>query len=141
MTSKPADGGGELRDVLNQYLEQQTTKLETVPANAPWKNGYREALKNMSHLLASLPPLGRGEGWQPIESAPIDGTIVDLWCRSPGINGGGFGRIPDCWCSVGKWYRYDEQHGDDMCRTRVHNATHWMSRPDEPMTSHQQAPK
>jgi hypothetical protein len=70
--------------------------------------------------------------WQSMETAPQDGTPVDLWCRSPGLASGSYGRVPDCWFSAGKWWRNDELHGDDMCRSEVHNATHWMFRPRSP---------
>jgi hypothetical protein len=72
--------------------------------------------------------------WEPMITAPKDGTQVDLWCRPPRgqISGGGYARVPDCWYSAGKWWVYDEQHGDDMCRREVHNATHWMLRPQPP---------
>lgn len=72
-----------------------------------------------------------GPQWQPIESAPKDGTVIDLWCRAPGLSAGP-ARVPDCWYSDGRWWRYDNEHGDDQCRSRVHNATHWMPLPAPP---------
>lgn len=69
--------------------------------------------------------------WQPIETAPKDGTPVDLWCSPRGLSAGG-GRTPDCWYSIGKWWRYDEKYGDDQCRVEVGNATHWIPLPEPP---------
>lgn len=80
---------------------------------------------------SEAPPTQEQVPWQSIKTAPRDGTEVDLWCRSPGFSGGGYARIPDCWFSDGKWWRYDA-NGDDQCRERVHNATHWMPRPPPP---------
>lgn len=37
--------------------------------------------------------------WQPIETAPKDGTWIDLWIPSRG-------RAPDCW-----WHVNDEDRG------------------------------
>lgn len=76
------------------------------------------------------PEVSSDAGWRPIDSAPRDGTKVDLWCRAPGISAGP-GRVPDCWYSVGKWWCYDD-YGDDQCRSEVHNATHFMPLPEPP---------
>lgn len=76
---------------------------------------------------------GSGDGWRDMADAPKDGTVVDLWCRAPGLSAGP-DRVTDCWFSAGKWWRYDE-HGDDQRRSRVHNATHWMPRPASPSTA------
>lgn len=72
--------------------------------------------------------------WQPIETAPKDGTPVDLWCCPPShaLSTGG-GRTPDCWFSNGTWWEWCEvDAGDDQCRRAVHNATHWMPLPEPP---------
>lgn len=61
--------------------------------------------------------------WQPIESAPKDGTIIDLWAR--GLTG--MRRVADCQVRNGEWY----------CRAHfdiVRHATHWMPLPDPPET-------
>jgi hypothetical protein len=70
--------------------------------------------------------------WQGIETAPKDGTPVDLWCRAPGLSAGP-GRVSDCWFAGGFWWRYDDTSaGDDQCRARVHNVTHWRPLPSPP---------
>lgn len=68
--------------------------------------------------------------WQLIETAPRDGKMVDLWVVPGGLSTGP-GRITDCWYSIDKWWRYDE-NGDDQCRSEVWNATHWMPPPKPP---------
>jgi hypothetical protein len=65
--------------------------------------------------------------WQPIETAPKDGTRVDLWCI-PSF--GHSGRVSDCWFSIGKWWM-DDAFGND-CRSEVANAVHWMPVPEPP---------
>lgn len=72
--------------------------------------------------------------WEPMITAPKDGTPVDLWCTPKGLSTGSYGRTPDCWFSEGKWWKYDEVWGDDGNRREVHNATHWMLRPQPPRT-------
>lgn len=35
------------------------------------------------HRISSRADAGEGDGWQDIETAPKDGTLIDLWCVSP----------------------------------------------------------
>lgn len=71
-----------------------------------------------------------GGGWQPIATAPRDGTEIDLWV--PGVPiGHGPARIPDCWFSGSRWWRYDKD-GDDQCRSHVRRPSHWMPPPPPP---------
>lgn len=84
-------------------------------------------------------------GWQPIETAPKDGTKIDLWM----IAGDGYneGRVTDaywveasrdyeyafdghkavsCWWAPNQWY----DGADGPMRNDV--ASHWMPLPDAP---------
>ncbi|WP_414643342.1 DUF551 domain-containing protein [Bradyrhizobium sp.] len=75
--------------------------------------------------------------WQPIETAPRDGSKVDLWLTTPkgGLSTGDYGRVSDCWFSDGKWWLYDESKyasDSENCRSEVWNVTHWMERPAPP---------
>lgn len=69
--------------------------------------------------------------WQPIETAPRDGTIIDIWANGE--------RITDCkwisddfYCfedhgdyeSYWDWFKVSEWHG---------NPTHWMPVPAPPL--------
>lgn len=56
--------------------------------------------------------------WQPIETAPKDGTVIDIWVK------GGVGRLVDVWWDA-----------DDRCWvTGAPDAdiTHWMPQPEAP---------
>ena len=70
--------------------------------------------------------------WQPISTAPMDGTPVDLWgaTRPRYANS----RITDCCFMKSKWVHhreiYDEETLDDMAE--VYNVTHWMPLPTPP---------
>ncbi len=71
------------------------------------------------------------DGWQPIETAPKDGTEVDLFLTT--------GREPDCFWKDGGWTR-TVKDGDYMGEDGVQIeypkcnivATHWMPLPSPP---------
>ncbi|WP_421565770.1 hypothetical protein [Ochrobactrum sp. EDr1-4] len=73
--------------------------------------------------------------WQRMESAPLDGTKVDLWRVH--IENGDAERITDCWYSGGNWL-FDR---NDMIGTVDGSSdqleaywliTHWMLPPAPP---------
>lgn len=72
--------------------------------------------------------------WQPIETAPKDGTEVDLWCVDRGDPGGRKARRPNCaWGLMQNWIGAEfkgwrgvgQQH-------RQWEPTHWMPIPAPP---------
>lgn len=58
--------------------------------------------------------------WQPIETAPRDGTPVDLWHKSGG-------RIPETW--------WDAEDQCWSCAMDDTDMTHWMPMPSPPAVS------
>lgn len=82
--------------------------------------------------------------WQPIDTAPKDGTTIDLWIMT---QWGSF-RLPDCKWGVSDWHRAGEEgwiferrddsepHRDawnDVCYVYgEENPTHWMPLPEPP---------
>jgi hypothetical protein len=65
--------------------------------------------------------------WQPIETAPKDGTLIDLWdddaCR----------RLPDCKWHDGRWrQRYAENGTFFIIYEGEDDLSHWMPRPGSP---------
>lgn len=79
--------------------------------------------------------------WHPIETAPKDGTDVDLWVNQNGY----FFRIPDCFWGRSDWLAdgwvyfkrdYSETHRDCLANVEydfgVGSVTHWMPLPDPP---------
>lgn len=106
---------------------------ETVGPRLNWVDGSREQAASIAVAVsrwnsrADLAPQ-----WQPIETAPRDGTSVDLWGvnllshdkRSHRIAGVSFGSVRD-WMGQ---EREDWQHG----RGEDFQPTHWMPLPAPP---------
>ncbi|MDE2019724.1 MAG: DUF551 domain-containing protein [Patescibacteria group bacterium] len=71
--------------------------------------------------------------WQPIETAPKDGTKIDLFVMSTASGRGG--RIPDCvWQSHKNKWKSHWFHGNGFEATRVSwfEPTHWRPIPEPP---------
>jgi hypothetical protein len=85
--------------------------------------------------------------WQPIETAPKDGTEIDVWCR---FGDGGGHRVPDAYWSD-KPFGYEGPRGYEQLRgwaaanegydgcdhwvgdiEEGDTVTHWMPRPAPP---------
>ncbi len=64
--------------------------------------------------------------WQPIETAPKDWTVIDLWCRG----GSRAGRQTDMWWVKGLGWRgaIRNAYREDVAK----GATHWMPLPAAP---------
>jgi hypothetical protein len=71
------------------------------------------------------------EGWRPIETAPKDGTKVDLWRLSDKWQAVAEGRrITDAWFADGRWRHEDYDYGHE--RSVSGHITHWMPLPEGP---------
>ena len=82
------------------------------------------------------------EKWQPIDTAPKDGTVVDLWVVVTFLKGDDVraSRYPDCQWERGRWFdpyggpSYDHTGeylvDDEHQTTRI---THWMPAPAGPV--------
>ena len=82
----------------------------------------------MSLPAAPTPP----PTWQPIETAPRDGTVIDLWCSH--------GRIPCCsWRVAGNFNGDSAWHNESGFPIEYGHPkkipTHWMPLPEPPRES------
>jgi hypothetical protein len=65
-------------------------------------------------------------GWQPIETAPTDGTVIDLyvdWAES---------RELDCHWDGTRWVNWGRDGFESPGWEEVHQPSHWMPRPAGP---------
>jgi hypothetical protein len=62
--------------------------------------------------------------WQPIETAPKDGTEVDLWVPDDG-------RFTNCWFMDGIWLQTE----DGNTYSTGGAPTHWMPLPQPPQAT------
>jgi hypothetical protein len=90
-------------------------------------------------MHAALSPGGEreGDGWRPIETAPKDGTKIDLWLNpallpiSFGVgNDPGF-RVADAWFEKGRWVTETELGNHFTFREET--ITHWRPLPAPPL--------
>jgi hypothetical protein len=86
----------------------------------------RETLAlELQSALASQPTQGGGDGWFPIESAPKNGRIVDLWANGQ--------RYPNvAWCGIGRCWRKVNRDGKTLALAADVVPTHWRLPPDAP---------
>jgi hypothetical protein len=73
--------------------------------------------------------------WQPIETAPKDGSEIDLWISDPRYPDGY--RIPECAWMDGRWVSTLE----DQRLESKQAPTHWMPLPEPPSASLHPCPR
>lgn len=79
----------------------------------------------------------KADAWQPIASAPKDGTIVDLWVSHPDRAGGGYRETNvkwdgEAWVYGYRWTNFVEGFFTDAGVPLI-RATHWMPLPAPPV--------
>ena len=131
-----------------QALEEAAKLLESLadapldgPAHDTWERGRRYAYRDgamaiRKRALSSQPVT---DGWLPIETAPKDGTVIDLWSSE-------FGRQPDCFWGKREhhcgeagqycdsdWHSEPEAWMDSSQNTQTFDdVTHWRPLPASP---------
>jgi hypothetical protein len=70
--------------------------------------------------------------WQPIETAPKDGTNIDLWAKRWRSDNDGFfyRRFPECYWSNGD--SMTNRHANWVHLEEGWYPTHWMPEPEPP---------
>lgn len=67
-------------------------------------------------------------GWQTIDTAPRDGTTVDVWIR---YSDGSSGRVVNCCFEDGRWVRREPVR-DSYWLIDIVPPTHWQPLPPPP---------
>ena len=89
-----------------------------------WKGAQQ--MEDAANLIEALEAELAAQSWQPIETSPKDGTLVDLWCAS---NSAREIRETDCrWLEMTGWV---DSFGDAV-EDYEWRATHWMPLPEPP---------
>ena len=119
-----------LVEALREMIDTQSSweaSIEKIIGRQP--NIFQRAIDRGRAALSAFE--AEPQGWRTMETAPKDGTRVDLWCRAPGFFAGQC-RVPDCWFYDGYWRRSDPEFGGASGTSRVHNVTHWQPLPLPP---------
>lgn len=116
--------------VFNQWRKHQRQEplnrdSETILLDSIQRVIAIEARKS-SLLESQRDEAQRKVAWRPIESAPKDGTYVDLWCIPDG-------RRTDARFINGHWHEWADSGFERMewCKITL-RATHWMPLPEGP---------
>lgn len=119
MTTTPA------LDAFNGIVGEMTVDHPTGVETFSMYPMDKEDVELVRTALANAPQ------WLPIETAPKDGTIVDLWTSE---HGGA--RVSDAKFDEGKWctFRHEEEDrlGDGWWPVYLLTFTHWMPLPQPP---------
>jgi hypothetical protein len=87
-------------------------------------------------ILATRPSPAAVEAWQPISTAPKDGTAIDVW-QIVGWNGGGY-RLTNAKWNDNAWRWFDPHYAGGGGYIGLDNGvnvfvTHWMPLPAPPI--------
>ena len=85
----------------------------------------REAIVKIARAIeAACQQSLQDQEWQPIETAPKDGTVFDVYTK--------YGRVTNCVAckQFGRIYSYNQE--SDNYDRKVNFATHWMPLPQPP---------
>lgn len=116
-----------MKEVLSAETKRKLAELDALVAGGVedlvW---YDLALEPLDDVEFQDDPEPKPKSaWQPIETAPRDGTVFDVWTK--------YGRVTDCVLCAQWGYIYARDTEDNSYTRRVdRDATHWMPIPPPP---------
>jgi len=122
-------GAEAMREAAANHARAQFDDRPRSPDSMDFVDGYDRATRDAEQRIRALPlpppSPSNSSGWQPIETAPRDGTEVILWDGAFRMIGHWTGDQKDPECSPDGWVR-------DFCTDPMHEPTHWQPLPPPP---------
>ena len=112
----------QIRDVLTDCKQEFWDDWHSHISEGDFENHW--LIMDIDKALATIDRLIAEQGWQPIETAPKDGTVFDVYTK--------YGRVTNCVAckQFGRIYSYNQE--SDNYDRKVNFATHWMPLPQPP---------
>lgn len=118
-------------ELLRDELHSAACLLETLAEGLPEDDASAVMMRVMAQRNMAALSATWVVGWQPIETAPKDGTEVDLWCVRQ--TSGGPLRIASMWWTNATGWRNGNR--DPKIEALARSATHWRLPPAPPVPS------
>lgn len=128
------DAGEAARRILNRPSGYYSMD----PAPRIVAAAYLDANDQIMRLVAEIERLRGARGWQLIESAPRDGSLIDLWMRSYFWTADGDKqlsvqqRVPEAIWFNGQWTNSDGNPHGYLDGFTDYELSHWMPLPSPP---------
>lgn len=121
------DGIAAITTLRAQLAEAEACNRGLVRLNEAIHARADRAEQRVATLEAALAAQIEVDAWQPIETAPKDGKLVDLWCRA---FQGRDSRVTDMWWTDRTGWRNGKN--DAYAGSMAERATHWRFPPQNP---------
>lgn len=127
----PGDDKGLVERIVVDLSDRLISRMD-LDEDDPRLSMIMDELRDRLTALSSGNEVAKVVGWQPIETAPKDGTEVDLWGGSDA--GERAARAPDCQWRRGGWYSRGDKGWESLAGISW-APTHWMPRPAPPASA------